>query len=87
MRRITPISAVAALLISVMAGPAPHAQDAPSFSGGVWPILVESCIKCHGPKKQKEGLRFDDLEWAGDDELIVPGEPQLVTWAAKAPSE
>src|SRR5262249_27717630 len=29
------------------------------FSRDVRPILERSCWKCHGPEKQKGGLRFD----------------------------
>ncbi len=30
-----------------------------SFEQDVWPLLRESCVDCHGPAKQKAGLRLD----------------------------
>ena len=32
------------------------------FESKVRPILVDQCIKCHGPKKQSSGLRLDNRE-------------------------
>ena len=29
------------------------------FEKHVRPVLVDKCIKCHGPEKQKSGLRLD----------------------------
>ncbi len=34
------------------------------YFGDVHPVLVEHCVSCHGPKKQKGGLRLDSLEAA-----------------------
>jgi hypothetical protein len=31
------------------------------FESKVRPVLVERCIGCHGPEKQKAGLRLDSL--------------------------
>ena len=31
----------------------------PDFRKDIEPLLVEHCIKCHGPEKQKGGLRLD----------------------------
>lgn len=76
MRRVTPVLALLGLSLGIGLAPAASAQDAPSFSNDIWPIFVQSCIECHGPDKQKESLRFDDLEWAGDDELVVAGDPE-----------
>lgn len=52
------------------------AQDSSStdFGRDIWPIIENRCIECHGPEKQKEGLRFDDLEWLSDDELLGAGD-------------
>lgn len=44
------------------------------FGGAIWPIIESRCIECHGPEKQKEGLRFDDLEWLSDVELLGDGD-------------
>ncbi len=56
------------------------------FEKEVRPVLEESCIKCHGPEKQKGGLRLDrkaDMMSGGDsgESAIVLGksaESQLV---------
>jgi Protein of unknown function (DUF1553)/Protein of unknown function (DUF1549)/Planctomycete cytochrome C len=32
------------------------------FEARVRPILVDQCVKCHGPKKQSSGLRLDSRE-------------------------
>jgi mono/diheme cytochrome c family protein len=56
------------------------------FEKEVRPVLEESCFKCHGPEKQKGGLRLDrkaDVMSGGDsgEPALVPGkgaESQLV---------
>ncbi|MBL9118046.1 MAG: DUF1553 domain-containing protein [Verrucomicrobiaceae bacterium] len=49
------------------------------FEKEVRPLLLERCIKCHGPEKQKGGLRLDSADgWkAGGDSgsPVVPGDP------------
>ena len=32
------------------------------FERRVRPVLLEHCVKCHGPKKQESGLRLDSRE-------------------------
>jgi len=65
----------ATVLISV---PALHAADEVDFRTQVKPVLESACIGCHGPKKDKGGLRLDTKEWAfkgGDSgDVIVPGD-------------
>ena len=55
----------------------PEAVD--FFEARVRPILVDQCIKCHGPKKQSSGLRLDSREAAikGGDSgpALVPAKP------------
>ncbi|MBX6314364.1 MAG: PSD1 domain-containing protein [Isosphaeraceae bacterium] len=50
------------------------------FEAKVRPVLAAHCFECHGPEKQKGGLRLDDLEAmrAGGDTgpAIVPGDPE-----------
>jgi mono/diheme cytochrome c family protein len=50
------------------------------FESKVRPILAENCHKCHGPKKQKGGLRLDSSvalhEGAESGPIIVPGKPK-----------
>src|SRR6187200_2313858 len=58
---------------------APRASGvAPDFAREIRPLLEQHCVKCHGPEKQKGGLRFDTKEGAfkaGDsgETAIVPG--------------
>ena len=48
------------VLLTWPAFPAPAAEPARvDFARDVRPILERSCWKCHGPDKQKGGLRLD----------------------------
>src|SRR5437016_12337236 len=54
------------------------AAPAPDFSRDVRPLLEQHCFKCHGPQKQKGGLRLDTKEGAfktgeSGEKAIVPG--------------
>lgn len=59
------------------AGSSSAAGKAVNFAAEIAPILQQSCIHCHGPKKQKGKLRLDTQEVAlkgGEDgKVIVPG--------------
>ncbi len=59
------------------AEPPSTAIPAEFFEKSVRPILANHCFECHGPKKQKAGLRLDSREamLAGGDTgpAIVPG--------------
>ncbi len=49
------------------------------FRSVVVPIFERHCIRCHGPEKQKGGLRLDRIdESAFDPDLgvLVPGDPE-----------
>jgi mono/diheme cytochrome c family protein len=53
------------------------AVAAPDFTREVRPIFEQHCFKCHGPEKQKGGLRFDVKEGAfkkgeSGESAIVP---------------
>ncbi|MCC6794921.1 MAG: PSD1 domain-containing protein [Candidatus Hydrogenedentes bacterium] len=57
-------------------------QDAPpsiDFAKDVKPIFAERCYSCHGPEKQKNGLRLDarDAAFGGGDsgKVISAGDP------------
>jgi hypothetical protein len=58
----------------------PTAEQARFFEAQVRPVLVETCGKCHGPTKQKGGLRLDSRAalLAGGDTgpAVVPGKPE-----------
>jgi hypothetical protein len=56
----------------------PRADGAIDFSREVRPLLEQYCFKCHGPEKQKGGLRLDTKEAAfkpadSGEKAIVPG--------------
>jgi mono/diheme cytochrome c family protein len=69
--------------------PAPLKKPVQYF-GDVHPILTEHCVSCHGPEKQKGGLRLDSREAAiaggsGYGPALVPGksgESPLILFAA-----
>ncbi len=67
----------AALLLVPVAAQAE--DDAAFFKTQVWPILSDSCIRCHGPDRQKGKLRLDsrDAVLAGgkNGAAVVPGKP------------
>ncbi len=50
------------------------------FEKQVRPVLADQCYKCHGPEKQKGGLRMDSrdalLKGGDDGPVIVPGKPE-----------
>jgi YHS domain-containing protein len=68
------------LISLTLASPVPVDVD---FLKDVYPILESNCIECHGPKKQKGGIRFDMREglFEGDEDFIpvVPGKPDQST--------
>ncbi|WP_165250986.1 PSD1 and planctomycete cytochrome C domain-containing protein [Paludisphaera soli] len=80
-RRIRPIGAAFALAIGLACGPAraQSAAEVEAFEKEVRPLLVEKCQSCHGPDKQKGGLRVDSratlLEGGDTGPAVVPGNP------------
>ena len=84
MRRL---SAAAAVFISVQLAafaadpPAkPSAERVEFFETHVRPLLVEQCVGCHGPNKQRAGLRLDTADGlkkgADDGPVVVPSDPE-----------
>ena len=61
------------------------------FNRDVRPILADACLGCHGPGKQKAGLRLDNQDAAtrpaeSGATAFVPGKPEnseTVRWRAK----
>lgn len=70
------------LLAAVCAGQsaAPSPAQAEFFEKSVRPVLAENCISCHGPEKQKAGLRLDSrtalLAGGKTGPVMVPGKPE-----------
>ena len=60
--------------------PPPTAAQLEFFEKEVRPVLADHCYKCHGPKKQKSGLRVDSRELilkGGEvGPVVVPGKPE-----------
>lgn len=44
--------------------PPPAQKQGLTYETDIKPIFDKSCVKCHGPKKQKAKLRLDSLEAA-----------------------
>src|SRR5829696_1891618 len=55
----------------------PNIQEAKAYADVIQPLLQSKCYSCHGPKKQKGGLRLDDPQWmmkgGKDGEVILAG--------------
>ena len=58
--------------------PPPSDKKGVTYAADIKPIFEKSCVKCHGPEKQKAKLRLDTLEAAlkgGEDgKVIEPGD-------------
>ncbi len=59
----------------MLAAQALSAQDQIDFARDIFPVFEKNCFACHGPKKQKGGLRLDRRAAAlkgGDERDILP---------------
>src|SRR5262245_39309406 len=82
---LLPLLCPALLLSLPAAAPAQTAAARPDpaavefFEKRVRPTLAEHCYQCHGPDKQKGGLRLDSraalLQGGDSGPAVVPGEP------------
>ena len=67
-----------AIAASLAASSSAAAND--FFEARVRPVLVEHCQSCHGPEKQKAGLRLDSraflLQGGESGPAVVPGNPE-----------
>src|SRR6185312_40075 len=58
----------------------PGAEPREFFEGKVLPILESHCFTCHGPTKQKAGLRLDSrgamMRGGESGPILEPGNPQ-----------
>jgi mono/diheme cytochrome c family protein len=82
MRLAVPIAGAICLTAALRAAAADPKFDPAQvefFEKQVRPLFVEKCQECHGPEKQKGGLRLDsrDAVLTGGDSgpVIVPGDP------------
>ncbi|HEV7406288.1 MAG TPA: PSD1 and planctomycete cytochrome C domain-containing protein [Chthoniobacteraceae bacterium] len=61
------------------AKPADPAQGLEFFESKIRPLLVDTCVECHGAKKQKGDLRLDSkagwMKGGASGVVIVPGKP------------
>jgi hypothetical protein len=68
-----------ALLVLLAGATAGRAEQA-TFGDRVAPVLEHNCVKCHGPTKQKGGLRLDSpaaiLAGSEDGKVVAPGDAQ-----------
>lgn len=55
-------SAVAADKVDVSKLPPVAKQQGVTYAKDIQPIFEKSCVKCHGPEKQKGKIRVDSLE-------------------------
>ncbi len=56
------VPAVAVMLALLGLPGATAADEAASYEKQVAPLLEEFCVKCHGPRKQKNNMRVDTLD-------------------------
>src|SRR5262245_66574555 len=56
----------------------PAAAGVMDFERDIHPILAQKCLSCHGPAKQRGGLRLDDgaeaLKGGNSGAVIKPGD-------------
>src|SRR5689334_10517816 len=59
--------------------PPPRQESVDFFEKRIRPVLHDQCIGCHGPEKQKGGLRLDSraalLRGGDSGAAVVPGDP------------
>lgn len=60
--------------------PIPDVQEAALYEDLVARLIQKKCISCHGPDKQKGGLRLDSEEWINkggkDGKILTSGSPE-----------
>src|SRR5438309_2151393 len=58
----------------------PDSRAVRFFEERVRPLLAEQCVSCHGPKRQKAGLRLDSaaaIRKGGESgPVVAPGNPE-----------
>jgi len=78
-RSVVALCIAAAATASAQEASPPTAEGIEFFETNVRPVLAEHCVECHGPDKQKNGLRLDTREafLKGGDQgpLVQAGNP------------
>ena len=74
------LTTVLAVALAAPAAAEPKAEADRFFETRVRPLLAEHCFRCHGPEKQKSGLRLDTAEGfkkggSSGEPLLAPGDP------------
>lgn len=75
-----PLVLLLAVLVTTAASPARPRQSKETefFESKIRPLLADNCFECHGPKKQKGGLRLDSrpaiLRGGESGPALVPGD-------------
>lgn len=67
------MSSIVCLLLTANVLAVPQTETQVSFENDIQPILVNHCLRCHGPETE-EAFRIDEKDAAMD--YIVPGEPE-----------
>lgn len=66
------------LILGLVSWGSACAAEAVDYTHDVKPILLKHCVSCHGPQKQKSGLRLDTaamiLRGGDSGAVIVPGD-------------
>ncbi|OJW14389.1 MAG: hypothetical protein BGO49_28700 [Planctomycetales bacterium 71-10] len=79
-KRAIPALAALAVGLASVAARGQSAAEVEAFEKHVRPLLVEKCQSCHGPDKQKGGLRLDAraalVEGGDSGPAVVPGDPE-----------
>jgi len=74
---VMPVVAQAGSAQTLSSSKPASASAAEFFETQIRPVLAENCFSCHGPKKQKAGLRLDSrdslLKGSENGPVIVPG--------------
>lgn len=67
-------------LLTLLSTTVATAEAPPDFEGQIAPIFARKCIQCHGPEKQKSGLRLDSgpalLRGGDTGPIVIPGVPE-----------
>lgn len=65
------------LALGILLAALPLGAETTFFQDRIGPILDRHCVVCHGPEKQKAGLRLDSFAWvmkgAESGAMVLPG--------------